>query len=241
MYALNLESQYRFQSAKEFADEIIKQMGIIKGPTPPEPPIGPTGGSDGIPKKIKIALSVAAVCAVIIVGVVLAVLTPNNSSIKYAYTIANLEGKSSDEVLAWARQEKVKVSFDGHPLKTSDENANGKVVWQEFKEGYKVRADEADDFVLRVKTAVYDINAEIYKSKMIKMPNLKNKTEQEVRDILEEKGFYNYKFTEKQFSDKIKEGRVCEQSVEKGKSVRADKEIYITFSKGSADKKSKKN
>ena len=187
---------------------------------------------------MKIGVSIAAIFTVLAIGFIFLGIAPGNSERAYLCSVENLEGKSSDEVLKWAKENNIKVKFAG-TLRTDNESENSKVVWQEIPEGYKVSRKEAESFILRVKTGVYDVNAYVYNDKILEMPDLTGKTEQQARALLEQMGLVNYKFVEKRYSE-TQEGCICEQSVKAGKDISADTEIFIVTSKGQMNDDSEK-
>ena len=231
MKGLSIDERYRIRNAKEFADELMRGLTAerIRKKKRIEQESKWT-------KKMKIGVSIAAILTVFIIGFMFIGITPGNSERSYLCSVENLEGRSSDEVLSWAKENGVSVKFVG-TLRTDNEYENSKVVWQEIPEGYKVSRKESDEFVLRVKTGVYDVNASEYNSRVVKMPDLSGKTESKARDLLEQAGLINYKFAEKRY-DEIEKGCVCEQSVKAEKQVRADTEIFIVISKGQLNEES---
>lgn len=165
------------------------------------------------------------------IGLILLSLTPGNSLRDYTGIVENIEGKSSDEVLRWGKENDIKVKFIG-TIRTDNPAENSKVVWQDHAQGYRISRDESDGFVLKVKTGVYDIDADEYNKDSIKMPDLIGKKYSEAVSILEKAGFVNYKIEARKNSEKIKSGCICEQSVKKGTVITADTEIFVVVSKG---------
>ena len=226
MSALSLDARYRIRSARDFADKLSYELKKVREKEEEE-----RKKASRWSKKTKAAITVAAVVTFFAIGLILLSLTPGNSLRDYTGIVENIEGKSSDEALRWGKENDIKVKFIG-TIRTDNPAENSKVVWQDYAQGYRISRDESDGFVLKVKTGVYDIDADEYNKDSIKMPDLVGKKYSEAVSILEKAGFVNYKIEARKNSEKIKSGCICEQSVKKGTVITADTEIFVVVSKG---------
>lgn len=229
MYALNVEPEYRIQSAREFADELSSALLTQRQIEQEE-----RNKAGKWTKKMKIGVGIAAaLVAVIISGIFAFTMSPKNEASQTAVVIIDFSTKTLEEVEAWAKASNVKLINKGE-MKTADKNKEGLVIYQSKRPNETISKNDLDSVELIIRVGKYDKNADANKNKKVKMPDLLGKTEDEALKALTDLGFTaeSIILADAQYSEKYAENTVCKQSVAKGKSVALSSKITLTLSKG---------
>ena len=229
MFALNVEADYRFQSAKDFADELSKVLETIRQKEKEE-----RDKAGKWTKKMKVFVGIAAVVVAVIASVIIAGVVPENTVEKIAAEIPDFIEMEYEDAVAQMKvlgfREDQIVKSGTSPV--SDKALDGKIAVQDIADGTEVKEDEKEDFVINVRIGEYIESADELARKKIKMPDLTGLTREEATKKLDNAGFLNYVFDDPVFSTEFTAGSVAKQSVAAGESVAAETEIILTLSKG---------
>ncbi|MGN1194560.1 MAG: PASTA domain-containing protein, partial [Acutalibacteraceae bacterium] len=221
------------QTAGELSKRLLE---FVPGFSIPEIPTDDKVDKKKILKTV-LAVSVPLIAVLIVLAVVF--LRPSTEDIKDYNEIPDLSGMTLSEAQKTVDKMKKElgISFtisEKNPVESNIEEDSGKVAMQSPKAGSKISSEDVSNgngIVIAVNLYEYNEDADSSDDRKIEMPALEGKTLQKAEKLLKDNGLNNY-VVEQEYDETVEEGKVIEQSVKKGSSIKANTEIVIRVSKG---------
>lgn len=224
MNALNVKAEDRIQSTAEFADAlegIVEMERVV---------IKKKDDNGRLGKKGKITIFLVAIITLVVVLVIVLTQTKvTGINIDKGATLKDYQNMPYAEVIEDLEKLNIDYKSIGEAEDKTNEDYEDKVAYQNYAKGTLI----SDIDVLEFKIAKGKVQEG-------KMPSLTNKTLADAVKLLKEKGFTNIETKTKQDSH-YKNGIVCDQSIESGKTVAVDQKIVVYETKNPATTKQSNN